>query len=50
MTAEKEERRCLDGVGVGVDGGYGNGGYGLEVVIVGVVGREGSERRWGRCC
>lgn len=48
----KEGRRCLDGVGVGVDDGvYGKVGYGLGVAVkvVGVVVRGGTERRWGRC-
>lgn len=54
LKGKEEGRRCLDGVGVGVDdddGVYGKVGYGLGVAakVVGVVVRDGTERRCGRC-
>lgn len=50
LKEERDARRCFDGVGVGVEVGYGYRGYGLFTVVgvvefVAAVARGGSERR-----
>lgn len=48
LELSEEESRCLEGVGVGVAGGYTGKLAGVALELIGMEVRGGSDRRLGR--